>query len=102
MSTRFLNALFSGLTVVLIGAVLLLNTTEVLSWKIWGAFVVLWPLFIVLAGAQVAIGNRALGKALGALLTFITFVIIFAYGYTNHTRWNQWEDFQGNIFIKNR
>lgn len=41
-----------GLVVLLIGIVLLSNTTGFLSWNVWNVLWRFWPLFIVLAGLQ--------------------------------------------------
>lgn len=44
---------FEGLTLVLIGIILLLNTTGSLSWSVWLYVVSLWPLLLVAAGLDI-------------------------------------------------
>jgi hypothetical protein len=44
---------FEGLTLVLIGVILLLNTTGSLPWSVWLHVLSLWPLLLVAAGLDI-------------------------------------------------
>jgi hypothetical protein len=53
-----LRRALSGLTLVVIGLVLLANTTGYLPWSVWWGIIALWPLLLISAGLD------ALGKSL--------------------------------------
>ncbi|MDF1542097.1 MAG: DUF5668 domain-containing protein [Anaerosomatales bacterium] len=48
-----LKRVFEGLTLVLIGVILLLNTTGSLPWSVWWHVLSLWPLLLVAAGLDI-------------------------------------------------
>jgi hypothetical protein len=50
----------NGLTVIVIGGILLANTTGYLPWGVWWGILSLWPLLIV------AVGIEIIGRSLGA------------------------------------
>jgi len=51
---------FEGLTTLLVGAVLLGNTTGFLSWAVWASFLSLWPVLLI------ALGVSVIGRGLGS------------------------------------
>jgi hypothetical protein len=60
-----------GLVLVALGALLLLQTTGVVAWGVWGALWRLWPVLIIIAGVQLVLGRRAplvAGAIVAALL----------------------------------
>ena len=67
MATRLLN----GLVLVVVGAVLLMNTTGYLPWSVWESALRFWPALLVGLGLQVAVGRRFPGLALAALAILI-------------------------------
>ncbi len=48
-----IKRILEGVTLVLIGAILLLNTTGQLSWSVWWSVLSLWPLLLVAAGLDI-------------------------------------------------
>jgi len=51
---------FEGLGTVLVGGVLLANTTGYVSWAVWPTFLSLWPVLLI------ALGVSVIGRGLGA------------------------------------
>ncbi len=70
---------FGGFIVLLIGLLLLANTTGFLNWNVWSVLWKFWPLFIVFAGIEMLqISQKA--KALIFLLIMII-VVFFVIGF---------------------
>ncbi len=68
MTGRLLN----GLIIVVVGALLLLNTTGYLPWTIWASALEFWPVLIIGLGVQVALSKwRVPGLALAVVLALI-------------------------------
>ena len=68
MSRRLLN----GLALVVVGAILLMNTTGYLPWSIWDATLNYWPVLLVGLGLQIALGRQRFpGLALAVLVILI-------------------------------
>jgi hypothetical protein len=59
-----------------LGAVLLLNNLGLLTWSIWDAVLVTWPILLVAAGLDILIGRRS---ALGSLLALLVTLALFAW-----------------------
>lgn len=55
------HAVLDGLTTVIVGGILLANTTGYLSWDVWVRILSLWPLLLVAAG--IAIIGRAVSQS---------------------------------------
>lgn len=67
MATR----LFNGLILVVVGAVLLMNTSGYLPWSVWESALRYWPVLLVGLGLQVAAGRRFPGLALAVVAIMI-------------------------------
>lgn len=67
MATR----LFNGLVLVVVGAILLMNTTGYLPWGVWESALRFWPALLVGLGLQIAAGRRFPGLALAVLAVLI-------------------------------
>jgi len=52
MMFQRLSMLLGPLVIIAVGVVLLLNTTGVLAWSVWGQLGRLWPIVIILLGAS--------------------------------------------------
>jgi len=52
MSVHRAASLIGPLVVVVVGIVLLLNTTGVVEWDVWGQIGRLWPVAVILLGAS--------------------------------------------------
>jgi hypothetical protein len=75
--------LFNGLVLVVVGAVLLMNTTGYLPWSVWGSAYNYWPLILVGLGLQIALGRQRFpGLAVAVLV-----VIVLAAMNPSQQRW---------------
>jgi len=66
-----IGRLINGVIIVIIGAILLMNTTGYLPWSVWSAAVHYWPILVIGLGFQVALSKwkvPGLGLALIAVL----------------------------------
>lgn len=71
-----LNRLINGILIVLVGAILLMNTTGTLPWAVWDAAVGYWPILIIGLGIQVALSKwRVPGLALALIVVLIISVL---------------------------
>ncbi|MEW5874567.1 MAG: DUF5668 domain-containing protein [Candidatus Zixiibacteriota bacterium] len=75
----------TGVILILIGVLLLLNTTGVLSFRVWEAFVVLWPLLLIAIGIEKIFGATENLKPL-AYLSPIIIVATVAYAVIGNPR----------------
>ena len=72
MSNRVVN----GILVIVIGIVLLMNTTGYLPWSVWDVLLQYWPLLIIGLGVQLAFSKwRIPGIALALILALILSVM---------------------------
>jgi hypothetical protein len=55
MSGHRVTAFIGPLVIVAVGIVLLLNTTGVLSWGVWGTIGRLWPVVVILLGLSLLV-----------------------------------------------
>jgi hypothetical protein len=77
--------LLSGLIIVMIGALLLLNTTGYLPWSIWASAMEFWPVLIIGLGVQVALSKwRVPGLALAVVVVLILGAM---YPYAGSNTW---------------
>lgn len=102
---RIIEAIFGGLTMIMIGIVLLLNTTNLLPWGIWAGFIYLWPLLLIMGGLGLLIPDGALNKFVTGAMTFLIFIAVFVFGYVNFSGNTSWSEvFSGiswlNINVK--
>lgn len=56
---RRLGVPVAGIVLLVVGVVLLLQTTDVLPWALWGDVWRLWPALIIAVGINLAVGRRA-------------------------------------------
>ncbi len=73
---KFSDSVFA-IFLILIGLILLLNTTEIISWDIWKILFNFWPLIIIYIGFNIVLDNNKILKILFAIFSFITFFLIF-------------------------
>ncbi len=71
-----LNRLINGILIILVGAILLMNTTGNLPWSVWDAATGYWPILIIGLGIQVALSKwRVPGLALALIVVLIISVL---------------------------
>ncbi|MBA7545066.1 hypothetical protein ES705_37428 [subsurface metagenome] len=68
------NKIFKGLTFLLIGAILLANTLEILEWSVWSNIIRLWPLLIVSLGLSLIFRGKSL-SFMGPLIIFLGIIV---------------------------
>ena len=73
--------IIKGLTVLLVGLILLANTLGILEWSVWLNVIKLWPLFLVSAGLSLIFKERNI-SFLGPLIIFLTIIIAAGTSYT--------------------
>jgi len=68
------NKIFKGLTLLLIGLILLANTLGILEWSLWLNVIKLWPLLLISAGLSLIFRERNI-SFLGPLIIFLAIII---------------------------
>ncbi len=68
------NKIIKGLTFLLIGAILLANTLEILEWSVWSNIIRLWPLLIVSLGLSLIFRGKSL-SFMGPLIIFLGIIV---------------------------
>lgn len=69
----------SGFFLIFIGALLFLNTLEVLPWKIWQDLLSLWPILIILMGLNILMGKNLLTRTLLNIINLVLFGSLFLF-----------------------
>ena len=75
--------IFSALDLITVGIVLLLNTTGVVSWKIWIELLRFWPLFLVSAGIGILFDFSNWSKVIGKILSYLLFLAMLFFAGVN-------------------
>jgi len=75
------NKIIKGLTLLLIGLVLLANSLEILDWAVWSNIFKLWPLLLVSLGISLIFKDRSL-SFLSPLIIFLAILIGVTTSYT--------------------
>jgi len=75
------NKIISGLTLLLIGIILLANTLKILDWSVWSNIIKLWPLLLVSWGISLIFRGKNL-SFLGPLIIFLGIILGVAASYT--------------------
>lgn len=70
---------------ILLGIVLLLNTTSVVGWGIWTYVIRFWPILIVLIGIRIILGNSVFGRVIGMIFTILLTTAAFGVAYMQLT-----------------
>ena len=68
------NKIISGLTLLLIGIILLANTLNILEWSVWSNIIKLWPLLLVSWGISLILRGKSL-SFLGPLIIFLGIIL---------------------------
>ena len=74
------NKIISGLTLLLIGIILLTNTLNILEWSVWSNIIKLWPLLLVSWGISLILRGKSL-SFLGPLIIFLGIILGVAASY---------------------
>ena len=64
------NKIIKGLTLLLIGTILLANTLEILEWSVWSNIFKLWPLLVISLGLSLIFRGKSL-SFMGPLIIFL-------------------------------
>ena len=68
------NKIIKGLTLLLIGAILLANTLEILDWSVWSNLFKLWPLLVISLGLSLIFRGKSL-SFMGPLIIFLGIIV---------------------------
>ena len=79
--------IIKGLTILLIGLILLANTLGILEWSVWYNVIKLWPLLLISAGLSIIFRERGL-SFLGPLIIFLAIIV------------GAWTSYSGIDFIR--
>jgi hypothetical protein len=63
------------------GVIFLLNTTGLLSWNIWSVLWRYWPIFLVLGGIRLILGNSKIAKIIIGIIAIFAFSFIGLVAY---------------------
>lgn len=69
-----LRKIIKGLTILLIGLILLANTLGIFEWSVWYNVIKLWPLLLVSAGLSIILKERSF-SFLGPLIIFLAIIV---------------------------
>ena len=69
---RYSGAFF----LIIVGTMLLMNTTGMLSWSVWLFLLKFWPIFIIIAGVKVVFGKSKIGAMSSGVITLIVYLVI--------------------------
>ncbi len=68
------NKIIKGLTLLLIGTILLANTLEILDWSVWSNLFNLWPLLVIGLGLSLIFRGKGL-SFMGPLVIFLGIIV---------------------------
>ncbi len=72
-----------ALSMVAVGAILLLNTTGALPWSVWWEFIKFWPIFIISAGIGIMLSGSNVTKAIAEVINFLLFLAMMFFATVN-------------------
>ncbi len=70
---------------IFVGFIFLLNTTGLLEWGIWLYILRFWPIFLILGGIKLIIGNSPVAEISLTVLAILTFLTIGILAYSSYT-----------------
>lgn len=65
-----------AIVLIFVGSLLFLNTTNIVSWEVWGYLWRFWPLLIIFSGLQVLFGSSGMGRWILGILALGSFIFI--------------------------
>jgi len=71
---------------IFIGTIFLLNTTSVLSWGIWTYILRFWPIFLILGGLKLIIGQSLIADIVLSISALILFLAVGVMSYSTYTQ----------------
>lgn len=94
-----LNRLLNGLTMVVVGIVLLMNTTGYLPWNVWAAALIYWPILLIGLGVQVALSKWRVPGFSIAIIVILILAAMNPYAGGRHWPWNWRVQFSPNAMF---
>ena len=105
---RMLDRLAKGLVILLVGVILLLNTTGVLPWSVWNSALSLWPIVLIGLGVQVIFPDKKIPWFLLSLIVILVIAGFHSYIPSRQEQlWPNWhigmliEKGNGPLLLKN-
>jgi len=79
----------SGLFLIILGGILLLNTFGLLPWNVWGGFFItmlkFWPILLIFIGIRIVFGSNKYLKIFSDLLWILVILLAFGVSIVNFT-----------------
>ncbi len=72
---------FFAFFLILLGTLLLLNTTGTISWGVWITLLKFWPLFIIFAGLNLIAQDNKVAKIIIGIFSIIVFILAFLWSW---------------------
>lgn len=90
---------FGGLFVLLVGFILLGNTTGFLSWNVWDLLWKFWPVFIIFAGIEMLDVAKQVKFIIAAIVTIIVLGVVVTTLQSSQTKMNSQEELNPESFM---
>lgn len=85
------KGIFGGIILITVGIIFLLNNFGLLPWSVWSILWRFWPLFLILGGLEILLGNNWFARFIFSLLTLITVgFILFQIVAVNNSSFSEW------------
>lgn len=75
----------SGILLIFIGSILLLNSFNILPWTIWSEILHYWPLLLILFGLKILFGRNIVSRFLMLIINLVIFVSLFLFIISRHS-----------------
>lgn len=70
---------------IFVGGVFLLNTTGVVGWGVWQYILRFWPVFLILGGVKLILGDSLITNIILSIFALLLFILVSIYSYTSYT-----------------
>jgi len=70
---------------IFIGSIFLLNTTGVIGWGVWQYILRFWPVFLILGGIRLILGESLITNIILSVFALILFILVGIYSYTSYS-----------------
>jgi hypothetical protein len=70
---------------IFIGGVFLLNTTGIIGWGVWQYILRFWPVFLILGGVRLILGESLITNIILSVFALILFILVGIYSYTSYS-----------------
>lgn len=79
----------TGLFLIILGGIFLLNTFGLLTWGVWGGFIItmlkFWPILLIVLGIRIVFGSNSVLKIFSDLLWILIILLAFGISIVNYS-----------------